>query len=217
MSISLVAHTVYGAPGGGPFTTSAIDTTGANLICVYVSSDTGSSTGMSDSQGNTYTALTTHGTTNPNAARLYYCLSPTVGTSHTFTYGSTGFPSILVQAFSGVDSFDSQNGSSATSISTLQTGSVTPPANGCLVVTGTGSQIIPSSINSGFTITDSIQIGGGIHYAGGMAYLIQTSAASVNPTWTYSSSTNAGASIAVFLPVGAILTAQQQPIVLVLT
>lgn len=216
MSISFVAHQVYGAPGGGPFTTSAIDTTGADLICVYVSSDTGSSTGMSDSNGNTYTALTVHGTTNPNNPRLYYCLAPTVGTGHTFTYGSTGFPSILVQAFSGVASFDSQNGSGSTGISTLQTGSVTPPTAGCLIVTGTGSQNIPSSINSGFTISDSIQIGGGVHYAAGMAYLIQTSAASVNPTWTFSATTNAGSSIAVFLPTGATVSSQQ-PVVLVIT
>src|SRR3954469_3579948 len=151
MAITLIAHTFLGSPNSSPITTSGIDTTGANLIVVYLSSDAGNTTTVSDSKSNTYTALTVHGTTNPNNCRLYYCAGATVGTGHTFTLSTgSGFPSIFVQAFGGAGSFDSQNGASGAS-----PGSVTPPGDGCVIVTGTGSQFQPSSIDSSFTISDT--------------------------------------------------------------
>jgi len=68
------------------------------------------------------------------------------------------------------------------SVSTIQAGSVTPGETNELVLCGLGSFFsgTPLSIDGGFTITDQ-QPGA---YSAAMAYLIQTSIAAANPTWS---------------------------------
>jgi hypothetical protein len=190
MTWSLIRY--VGHSGSG--TSSAIDTTGADLIVVSTSGAV-SNPGVTDSAGNTYTHIIGAGHQGYND--LYYCAAPTTSGSHTFT--CTYDCAVLV--YSGADAspldqyaaYTSYNGA----IATVQPGSITPSVDGCLIVTGldensgTGATIV--GINSGFTIEQTVN-------HGGVADLIQTTAAPVNPTWTISSTANIQATIASFKP-----------------
>lgn len=169
---------VIGQNGGS---TSAIDTTGANLIVLTVPYYPllGGTPTVSDSKGNSWTALTLQA--NQGAVRLYYCVSPIVGSGHTFTATGTDiYATIDVLAFSGASAspYDQESGSAFDS-----PGSITPPQDGCLLVTASSNNGGTTSVDSGFTgFTHDFTPGS--HMGGGIAYLIQSAAAAVNPTWT---------------------------------
>src|SRR5579885_589119 len=91
--IGVVSHTSL-ASGPNGATSSAIDTTGANLIvvsCAYYNPF--DNCALSDNKSNTYTLLNSG---SPNSQwisadgffqiRVWYLYSPTVGSSHTFTF-----------------------------------------------------------------------------------------------------------------------------------
>lgn len=191
-------------------TTSALGTNGANLIVVTISCYLGPAT-LSDNYGNTYTALTRRATpTNAYSAQIFYCANPTVdpnGTpAHTFTYGGTTaqYFTLGVYAVSGANSspFDVENGNIDNSVAgtTIQPGSVTPSANGAMLITVGGAALngTASTINSGFTYTSDGFDGTGTCSAQG--YLIQSTAGAVNPTFTSGGfvGSPAAAAIAVF-------------------
>lgn len=193
-SHTLLAHTAKAAG-----TTDAINTTGATLLVAEISY--GSSVGtFSDNKGNTWTGLTIHGTGN-RLNRIYYCINPTsVGSGHTFTSTSDN-RSICVMAFDGTfTAFDAENGATLGSpANSVHTGSVTPSQNGEVIVASMTFYEAPNtpSMDTGFTLTDNIQPGS--TYGAGFAYLVQTTAAAVNPTWTLSQNSNGGsAGIACF-------------------
>jgi hypothetical protein len=191
---TLIAHTGSGSSNQNIIDTAAINTTGANLIVFGVGQyNNASPPAPTDSAGNTWTGLTTYtaGATTFYSQRIFYCYNPTTSASHVFEFSSSGtFPGLCVQAFSGsaASPFDVQNGTgNQSTISSLQTGSVTPSLSNELLVTvctfgnaGAGT----ASANSGFTTTDTFT--NGANCVGmGMAYLRQGSAAAVNPTWTW--------------------------------
>jgi len=188
-------------------TTSAIDTTGVTLIVVIVNwyAVTTAVATLTDSKGNTYTGLTQRGNASI-ASRIFYCLAPIVGSGHTFTVaGTSTYSSIEVQGWNGNATssvVDTQNGTGVSTSSTQQTGSVTPSENNCLIVAG---MLFASSgtvsINSGFTISDQIAYSAPANYGAAAAYLVQTTAGAVNPTWTATSADKVS-SIAVFKPAG---------------
>lgn len=177
----------------GESASSAIDTTGADLIVVGITGGAapGLTPAIADSKGNTYTGLTVYGSAGVAQVQLFYCQSPTVGSGHTFTV-TANFQVVeyYVQAFSGSSPspFDQENGGGSTGVVTsFQPGSITPSQANCLLVTVLAecdNANLPS-IDSGFTITDSDVIVGASHYGGGLAYLIQGAAAAVNPTWSW--------------------------------
>ncbi|MEY5098927.1 MAG: hypothetical protein RJA36_1646 [Pseudomonadota bacterium] len=182
-----------GANGG---TTSGVDTTGANLIVLAVSRyKAGGAVTVSDSKSNTWTALTEAPVVSDGTVRLYYCYSPTVGAGHTFTASGTGiYTTIGAIAFSGAASspFDQQSTNYAsTSGTTIQPGSITPTEDGEVIVSATefGSGATSSTIDSSFTETFDQAAGSGVNYTTTAAYLIQTTAAAVNPTITGSGAT----------------------------
>lgn len=191
--IALVAHT-YSTSG----TSAAVDTTGATLL-IAVASTFVNPTTVSDSKGNSWTALTLRGT--GSAVQLFYAVNPTVGTGHTFTDGGFNFGTVCYAAFSGVDAvspYDTDTGGHAAG--NVQPGSITPAANNELLVAGLcwyPSNTV--SIDSGFSITDQRDYTGNMGSA--LAYLVQGAAAAVNPTWSASSSfTDAAAAMAAFKP-----------------
>jgi hypothetical protein len=190
MAIAFVADSEAGSIGGTTVTTAGIDTTGANLIVLEVVHLQGTNPTVSDFYGNTWTPLTLRNAGGGHASRLHYCLSPSVGSGHTFTASqSTSFPSIHVEAFSGVGAYDQESGAGAGS-GTVQPGSLTPPSNGALFVCGLGNGGgSGATINSSFNKTSGLDTSGGNHFGGAIAYLIQGTAGAVNPTW---SSTNGG-------------------------
>lgn len=190
MAYALVTNTIA-TGGANSETTSGINTTGASLIVVGVTSWEGSTIGaVTDSRSNTWNALTAQAVAGDPRTQLFYSINPTVGAAHTFTYTATDYVgAITVAAFSGADlsaPFDQENGASSESMSSLQTGSITPTENNELVVTATNHNQASGTftINSSMTITNQTPAAGA-NYGTALAYIIQTTAAAINPTWTF--------------------------------
>lgn len=187
MAIALVTNVASGTDSGGT-TSAGIDTTGANLIVAHISFSSGTTPTFSDSKGNTWTALTTRDAPASISGKLYYCVgSITVGSAHTFTIsGANSFSSLFVEAFSGADAFDQESGAGGNE-GTVQPGSLTPPSDGAVFVCGLNqSDSATATIDSSFTKTNSLDLSGGNYFGGAIAYLIQATAAAVNPTWSIS-------------------------------
>jgi hypothetical protein len=132
---------------------------------------------VTDSNGNVYVLITSR-VASPQGDYIFYCYAPTVGVGHTVTAtsGNGSYPDIQVQAWSGsapapLDQFAGNGGNGLT----VAAGSVTPTQNNELIVTGIGvTNANPTSIDSGFTLSDSLS-----------AYLVQGTAGTVNPIWTF--------------------------------
>lgn len=193
-------------------TTGNINTSGATLIVIGVTDYAGNvRQAPTDNQGNTYTLAKTYDDcTGNDRSSIYYKFSPATSATHTFTATTTvanNFAGdIFVQTFTGGGTaFDQSNAAGATcpccvNVTTQQPGSITPTSANQLVVTVLADYVCSSdpTINSGFTISDIQHGAGGTNYAGAMAYIIQTSAAAVNPTWTMCSNpTNAATIISI--------------------
>lgn len=189
-----------GVNGG---TTTAIDTTGADFFIVAVSSytvGTGGSETVTDSVGNTYTALTAKSNASYETIRLFYSYgSPHA--SHTFTYSDTScYAHVAVIAFSGSHAtpFDQQNGVDSTgAVTTLSPGSVTPSENDELVICALGMYSnwnVSLSIDSGFTIEKSATA----ILSVAIAYKIQTTAGAENPAWSWTTARSSSTVIATF-------------------
>lgn len=191
--ISLVASAKQGGNADSN-TTSAIDTTGAALLVAYVPYvNSGSPTvAVSDSKGNTWTALTAQ-TTGIVTGKMYYVANPSVGSGHTFTQTNSApgvYSGIVAASFSLVANAaaDNSTGSAvaAGAGTTIQPGSITPSVNDCVLITGVGYFDQPSaricSVDSGFTIVETLT--DALTICIGVAYKVQTTAAAVNPTWT---------------------------------
>lgn len=209
MAYSLIVSIppVGGANGA---TTVGATTTGANLITVFTSSYNlvGAPT-LTDSNSNTWTALTTFTSTGARVI-IYYCFNPIVGASHTFTLTGTGtFSAVGAKAWSGSTTgpFDQQNGNNFNSSATgIQPGSVTPSQNNELVVTCLGmegSSPTPT-INSSFVGVEYVNYVGGSNFSLAFASLIQTAAGAINPTWSFSSTNNQAVAIATFKASGSV-------------
>lgn len=212
MAIAFVAGATAGSVGAiDDTTTGQIDTTGANLLVVvgtyYGLAGTPVSTDINDSKANTWSVGTEYETVGANSGiRIWYSVPTSVGSGHTFTFDAdvarAQYVSITVAAFSGAAAspFDQQNGNNGGGAATIQPGSVTPSENNCVVITGvvTGGSATIDSINGGFTISNTTQYSNGVHLGGSLAYLIQTTAAAANPTWTLSASADCAAAIMSF-------------------
>ena len=206
MAIALVSNTGKGSTGGGSVTTDAIDTTGATLLVIVLGYFDSTPT-ISDSKGNTWTALTNSDGPLSSNCQIFYVANPTVGSGHTFTNGTaSSFSSILVSSWSGVATttpFDQQNQNTGTAVTTVTTGSITPGENNELVIAGlclrdigvTGDTV---TIDGGFTISNQVPGVGSNNLEGAMAYLVQTTAAAANPAWSWTNSDSAAAAIASF-------------------
>lgn len=213
-----VVGLVSGGGGGSPFalianasasglspaiTTGAINTTGANLLVMGVAYYTGSAIPtVSDSKGNTWTALTSRGSSDAGA-KIFYCVPSSVGAGHTFSVTAGLAIAFGVHAWSGANAtpFDVQNGATSNATTSLQTGSVTPSANNSLLVTigVPGGTSTSYSIDSGFTTTFNQNVASGTSEGAIMSYLTQGTASAINPTISWSGgSVTAAAAIAVF-------------------
>jgi Tfp pilus assembly protein PilW len=197
-----VAHTGKGGTANG-VTSDAIDTTAANFL-VICAGGSGTRT-ISDSLGNTWTALTARVGSFGNSTRIHYCYSPTTGGAHTFSVAGTGtYPSIFVLAFSGVAAspFDVESGGGAsTPWTTVAPGAATPSQANSLAITSIYGASFGSTptINGGYTVSDYTPGSGGNSYAGAAAWQVLTASSAQNPTWTAPSSQAEGAAaLAIF-------------------
>lgn len=189
--IALTCHQLdqVGINGG---TGTAFSSTGASLIVVAVAwyNGTTATPTLTDSQSNTWTALTTEANFSDSLA-LYYVASPTTNASHTVTLsGSSIYASLAVSCFSGTAAspFDQQsvNGISPSATS-IQPGSVTPTQGNELLLTAfehNNAGDAGGTINGGFTIIETSSPAPGSAPSLATAYLLQNAAAAANPTWT---------------------------------
>lgn len=187
MAFALIASVNAGGDSS-TCTTGSIDTTGANLIVVYVAGyEPGGGITLTDSKSNSWTALTKSDAAGGINGQLYYCYNGTVGSGHTFT-GTNSYPNLSVMAFSGAATspYSAESGASG-SAGTIQPGNITPAEDNMLLVCGCsqGSTITGMTIDGGFTEASADAAGSAFRVAG--AYLIQTTAAAANPTWTINS------------------------------
>jgi hypothetical protein len=209
MAIALVASTIK-APGNNGGTTDAIDTTGATLLVLVASvyRPLATSPLPSDSKGNTWTARTSYDSgSNDPRVKIYYAQNPVVGSGHTVTLSDTNsFPVLTLLAFSGTATasvYDTENGanSGASPVTSLASGSVSPSQDGEVIVTGitwNSDGGTSPSIDNGFTVTQSLTSISGTRMGGGAGYKIQTTAASVNPGWSWTGAVQAAVNAATF-------------------
>jgi PA14 domain len=194
---------IAGSSDHATVVTTGIDTRAANLIVINVWHDprAGSTPVLTDSKSNAWTPLTSR-FSGTGTTQLFYCAGPTTDVSHIFTAtGTSGTnPAIAVLSFSGgaVSPFLAETGNNNGPVTSLQPGSLTPAQDDCLVVTGidihNGNSL---TIDSGFTAV--VQgVSPGNYQGGGIAYLLERSAAAVNPTWTWATGEFAAAVMAVF-------------------
>jgi hypothetical protein len=203
MAWSLVNHSTAFSTSTNA-TTPGVSTVGANLIILGVSQGNSSGLNVSDSNGNTWSPLSSQG--GQPYCQLFYCYNPVVSGSHTFSTTGADRASIFMAAFSYavLSPFDQQNTNLTASGTTVQTGSITPGQNNELIVAlcGFGIQttaIAYSSIDQSFILTDSQSSGANAGpWGGAMAYLFQGALAAVNPTFTISQTSRIPASIASF-------------------
>lgn len=218
ISSTPLAHLQANAGANASFTSPAIDTTGADLIVIAFASYNAATTDITkitDSKGNTYTKLTDVSDSGLGGAEnsvIAYKYGPAVGSGHTFSVDTTGtnwwYCDIEVTAWSGATggAFDQQNGGTS-SVAAIQTGSVTPTMGNELIIANVigNAGAATWTIDGGFTISDQVSAVASSNFGHACAYLVQTSAAAANPTWTYSVSTVQAATIATFKQRGDVI------------
>ena len=165
MAFALVTHVADGSAAGDTITTASINTTGANFLVAVIADYTGQTTNISDSKTNTWTSRTAY-TNGNNRVRIYYVTNPTVGTGHTFTATpaltpTPSYPSIFVASFSSVATttpYDVENGIGRAGVTSSLIGSVTPGADGELLIASFCNDTAGRglSIVSSFTILDRV-------------------------------------------------------------
>jgi len=210
--IGLIANTsCNNTSSGGNCTTSAVNTTGAN-ICIWTVSDFGSNGtagSVADLAGNIWYGpylqcdTTCGGGTENN--RVYYAPNLITNASETFTWTGTTFASSAIACFSGVAHSapigQFTQAGAATSVSTLAAGSMTPVSANNLIVTSwaNGSATAGPTVSSPYTITNShFNVSNTTAY--GLAYDVQTTAAAINGTWSWTTGGVAAVNQVGFLP-----------------
>jgi hypothetical protein len=189
-------------------TTAAVDATGANLIVLGVATDSGGAPTITDSSSNSWGSPVA-GTDNGlnSLCHIYLCYSPTVTSSWTCTVTHTGyFPVIACLVFSGstASPFDQSDQNTTAGAATLTTGSITPGFTNELLVAAIGffgvnfSDTTCNSVDSSFTLQQTVTGHPGLRRGLGLAYQLQTAITARNPQFTLSQSTDAVAAIASF-------------------
>ncbi len=193
MSFSLINSAARQSTNDLDVTTLAKDMTGANLFVLVLSNyQPGPVPTIADSKTNIWLPLATYETSGQTRVKMYYVENPVTDVAQTYSASSvtTNYPSIYVAAFAGAaqSPFGSENGLAFDlgGSGVRNPGSVAATENDQLFVTGC-SVLAPgvsiSGVDSGFTFLGFLN--GDTHSIGiGLAYKIQTSAASEDPGWT---------------------------------
>lgn len=198
-----------GSTGGA---SDPIDTTGANLIVVFVDwvNSVRDPSALTDSKGNTWSNIPKNTAIVGRAFQIYYVFNPTVGSGHTFSsvqaLGSI-FNAIGVIAFSGAtgSAHEVKAENTAGSGTSLQPGSVTPLTSNALVISGLFFNINSenATIGSGFTREVAVQGVASVNVPNFLAYKIISGApAAQNPTWSWTTSGSNGGINVTFPGVG---------------
>lgn len=200
-------NTEQAAPGANGGTTSGQSNSGGNLVVGAVPGYQEDTTLCSDNQSNSFANAVRELLGGGGAdCKIDYAEGATVGGSHTLTYSESGsYPAIHHLCFSGVlasGSLDTTSAMALSSATSVQPGSVTPSEDGCLLVCTlcVNGSISGLSIDSGFTIAESTAFSTGNNMGGYTAYLVQATAAAINPQWSWTTSRDGSVAMAVFKP-----------------
>lgn len=194
--------------GGDSVTTVAVDTTGATVIVLHLADyNAVTISAISDSYGNSYTpGPSVNGPVGRST--LFYCSNPIVGATHTFTatkVTGASFPSIQVVAHDTTSVFDQSVTHASSSGTSNQVGSITPPEDYCLFVTGICFEQVETESNvtldSGFARDVYSDFSPGQAFGGSIGYFQHGAAATAkNPLWDYVNNTDSAACMATFKP-----------------
>jgi hypothetical protein len=212
-SMSLLAHAVC---AGNSCTTGGINTTGATLLIAVAYYASAAPSAPTDSKGNTWRASTAYsdGEGTPHEIEIYYSYDHggsalSVGAAHTFTCGnSNNGPWLMVYAVSGTLTtsavYDTVNGagSAGGNVTSIATGSITPAVTGEFIASGLAVNADYGAI-PGIAVTSLTLLDASSGNAGEDAYLIDANTNPLNPTWSWTTSQKAVATIAAFKPSGA--------------
>lgn len=198
-AIAVLDHVIAGSVGSGSVTTGGINASGATiLVGAVIGLNSPPSLGVTTSNSNAISYLTLQSHASGLALRLFFTASGSYTNGMTVSVANSAwsFLSVAVLALSGVAStpLDQQNGTTTgTDGTSLQPGSITPGEDNEIIVAAvtTSSTETAFSINGGFTIADQFDLSGGNHFSLGLAYLIQTTAAAANPTWSWTGTQSA--------------------------
>lgn len=190
----LIAEAAEGSASGNGVVTDTIDNSGATIGFLHLAStdvDDSAFNLFQDNLGNYWQKLNDDVNSAFARSRFYICYNPRTSDDYQFSVTGPGLaPTVHVKFFKGnyqLAPLDQSNFGSASS-TTRQPGSITPTEDGELLIVvssqfGSGDP----TINLSFVGSDSIgynSIGGGGNMGGGMWYLVQSSAAAINPTIT---------------------------------
>lgn len=204
MAIALVSQLVEGSTTSNGFTTSgSINTTGANLLLVWVAlGGTGTYSGtVSDSKGNSWTQGT------PAVSGLadrcgcwWYSVPTSVGSGHTFSVtGTSTFPTICASAWSGADAapYDQHNENGLVFGTSVSSNSVTPSSNNQLVIAGLeyDDNTLAAVSGGSLVVLQSLNDGSFGHSSASVAYEIQTTATARTATFSWTNSSRASSGI----------------------
>lgn len=197
MSLSLVAHAPIPHSTG---VSAAIDTTGANFLIIASTANRFIVPSLSDSKSNSWGSNIGGSANSSWQTGAGYTVAPNVGAGHTFTISGPNSQGI-VAAFNIVSQtspFDAmtQDANDTVGAATIQPPSITPAQanNLCFSMFSLPEATRTGSVDGGFTIIDTLLQDSGTGTAVGLvlAYLAQSSAAAIHPTWTYSSTSAFG-------------------------
>lgn len=202
MPTSLLASLCEGSPDANPFTTSALNGTGAKaLIVAQASYAPGNTPGMSDSSGNSYASPIYSVTASYVIYQVWVIIIPAVSASMTWLPTGTIYaPSVSVAIVGGSGALDQQSEAHTASGDPLQPGLITPTENSEFLWTGFGAADGSSSVSAPLSPVDGSVTATGNHIAMAHAHEIQTTATARNPTWTWGFAT---AAIAVVVSIKA--------------
>jgi hypothetical protein len=196
--MALIAHTVAASANANTVTSSAIDTTGADLIVVALALYD-STTPITDSEGNTWTALGGIGIGFFGSLEYRYCLNPTTSDTHTFscTPVPTGKkPSIAVSAWSGANAYSDDGFRASSTNTTMSTDPLTPGAIGWLLLSAVSVENTDTlAVASPFTALG--QVGFDTSFNAGLshAYAFAASTSPVDADWSWATSTPTRSSV----------------------
>jgi hypothetical protein len=203
MAIALISSAITRSTNGGVSVTSdPINSTGANLLIAAVASYD-PYTGIVDSKSNTWTPLILRGSAG-GGCQLFWCVPTSVGTGHTISNDTDfRYPGLAFYAISGAHAspYEAESGAGGSG----SPGSLTPAQDGSLLFTACMSNAHNPTVSGGFT-AQGLGYSAGNAAAIAAAYLIQGTAAPVNPAWSWEYGGAIGTAMAVFKPASPVAT-----------
>lgn len=182
--------------------TFTVNTSGANFL-VLVRASSAAMPAPVDSRGNTWQLAGSFGSSDQNSViTVHYADAASTGVDHNFAIGNgfTGAALLAFQRTAGTLVVGPQAGRSLASATSVTAGGITPTVSPSLVIAALG---LPGAagtvaIGEGFSTPAFADAVSGSSYGAATAWLLQATAAAVDPTWTLGTARPSSAALASF-------------------